>query len=133
MMIKTALTALASLAFVTALISAQAPQRAPDPRSMGGGDCRDNAYNCADAPNPLPASNTVWIEEMTWMDVRDSLKAGNTTAIIATGGMEPNGPWLVTGKHNYVLARRRPRRKHIDVGSVSESWLAEHRGRTSDS
>ena len=103
MMIKTALTALASLAFVTALISAQAPQRAPDPRSMGGGDCRDNAYNCADAPNPLPASNTVWIEEMTWMDVRDSLKAGNTTAIIATGGMEPNGPWLVTGKHNYVL------------------------------
>ena len=102
-MIKTALTATAALAFVTALISAQAPQRAPDPRSMGGGDCRDNAANCADAPNPLPMPNTVWIEEMTWMDVRDSLKAGHTTAIIATGGMEPNGPWLVTGKHNYVL------------------------------
>ena len=102
-MIKTALTATASIAFITALISAQAPQRAPDPRSMGGGDCRDSAYNCADAPNPLPAPNTVWLEEMTWMDVRDSLKAGNTTAIIATGGMEPNGPWLVTGKHNYVL------------------------------
>jgi creatinine amidohydrolase len=102
-MIKTALTAAASLAFVTALIAAQAPQRAPDPRSRGGGDCRDNAYNCVDAPNPLPLPNTVWIEEMTWMDVRDSLKAGNTTAIIATGGMEPNGPWLVTGKHNYVL------------------------------
>jgi creatinine amidohydrolase/Fe(II)-dependent formamide hydrolase-like protein len=43
------------------------------------------------------------MEEMTWMDVRDALKAGKTTAIIATGGMEPNGPWLVTGKHNYVL------------------------------
>ena len=103
MIMKTALAALASLALVTALFSAQAPQRAPDPRSMGGGDCRDNAYNCADAPNPLPLPNTVWLEEMTWMDVRDSLKAGNTTAIIATGGMEPNGPWLVTGKHNYVL------------------------------
>ena len=102
-MLRSALTVAASFAFVTALMSAQAPQRAPDPRSMGGGDCRDNAYNCADAPNPLPASNTVWIEEMTWMDVRDSLKAGHTTAIIATGGMEPNGPWLVTGKHNYVL------------------------------
>jgi creatinine amidohydrolase/Fe(II)-dependent formamide hydrolase-like protein len=37
------------------------------------------------------------------MDVRDALKAGKTTAIIATGGMEPNGPWLATGKHNYVL------------------------------
>lgn len=102
-MIKTALTVVASLAFVSALISAQAPRREPDPRSMGGGDCRDNPYNCADAPNPLPAPNTVWIEEMTWMDVRDALKAGTTTAIIATGGMEPNGPWLVTGKHNYVL------------------------------
>ncbi len=53
-------------------------EQAPDPRSMGGGDCRDSAYNCADAPNPLPAPNTVWIEEMTWMDVRDSLKAGHT-------------------------------------------------------
>src|SRR5687768_17912831 len=76
-MTRTLVTAVASLGFLTALISAQAPQRAPDPRSMGGGDCRDNAYNCADAPNPLPAPNTVWLEEMTWMDVRDSLKAGN--------------------------------------------------------
>lgn len=81
----------------------QRPRRDPDPRTMGGGDCRDNPYNCADAPNPLPAANTVWIEEMTWMDVRDALKAGKTTAIIPTGGIEPNGPWLVTGKHNYVL------------------------------
>jgi len=31
------------------------------------------------------------------------MKAGKTTVIIATGGMEPNGPWLATGKHNYVL------------------------------
>ena len=78
---------------------------APDPRTMGGGDCRQNEYNCSDTPNPLPAANTVWIEEMTWMDVRDALNAGKTTAIISTGGVEPNGPWLVTGKHNYVLAK----------------------------
>ena len=37
------------------------------------------------------------------MDVRDALADGATTAIISTGGIEPNGPWLVTGKHNYVL------------------------------
>ena len=78
---------------------------APDPRSMGGGDCRANAYNCSDAPNPLPAVDTVWLEDMTWMDVRDALAAGKTTAIVPTGGIEPNGPWLVTGKHNYVLRR----------------------------
>jgi creatinine amidohydrolase/Fe(II)-dependent formamide hydrolase-like protein len=81
----------------------QAQRSEPDPRDMGGGACRRNAYNCADAPNPLPAPNTVWLEEMTWMDVRDAIKAGKTTVIIPTGGMEPNGPWLVTGKHNYVL------------------------------
>ncbi|MBC8086545.1 MAG: creatininase family protein [Phycisphaerae bacterium] len=75
----------------------------PGPPSMGGGQCSANAFNCPDAVNPLPAPNTVWMEEMTWMDVRDALKAGKTTAIITTGGMEPNGPWLVTGKHNYVL------------------------------
>ena len=47
--------------------------------------------------------NTVWLEEMTWIDVRDALKAGKTNVIVPTGGMEPNGVWLVTGKHNYVL------------------------------
>jgi creatinine amidohydrolase len=90
------------LASVGASVTAQG--RAPqDPRSMGGGNCAANPYNCADAANPLPAPDTVWIEEMTWMDVRDALKAGKTTAIIPTGGIEPNGPWLVLGKHNYVL------------------------------
>ena len=85
---------------------------APDPRTMGGGDCRANAYNCSDTPNPLPEAETVWIEAMTWMDVRDALAAGKTTAIIPTGGVEPNGPWLVTGKHNYVLRANCPAIAH---------------------
>ena len=75
----------------------------PDPRSMGGGDCAQNPYNCKDTPNPLPKVDTVWLEEMTWMDVRDAMAAGKTTVIIPTGGFEPNGPWLALGKHNYVL------------------------------
>lgn len=102
---KKVMIALAAVVAVagTAALAQQRERRAPDPRSMGGGDCRDNVYNCADTPNPLPPASTVWLEEMTWMDVRDALKAGKTTAIISTGGMEPNGPWLVTGKHNYVL------------------------------
>ena len=50
-----------------------------------------------------PQPTRVWLEEMTWMDVRDALKAGKTNIIVSTGGIEPNGPWLVTGKHNYVL------------------------------
>ena len=85
----------------------QRPDR--DPRDMGGGRCADNEWNCADTPNPLPPTETLWIEEMTWMDVRDALNGGKTTAIISTGGVEPNGPWLVTGKHNYVLRENCPR------------------------
>ena len=98
---KTALIVGALLLTSTAAMAQQRPER--DPRSMGGGDCAANVYNCQDTPNPLPAANTVWIEEMTWMDVRDALHDGKTTAIIPTGGVEPNGPWLATGKHNFVL------------------------------
>ena len=102
---RTLVTSLAlALTLAGALVAAQGRgQRAPDPRTAGGGQCADNPYNCIDTPNPLPAPNTVWLEEMTWMDVRDAMKAGKTTAIISTGGIEPNGPWLALGKHNYVL------------------------------
>ncbi len=100
--VKTAL--LVGSALVASAPAAQAQQRPErDPRSMGGGDCAANVYNCRDTPNPLPRANTVWIEEMTWMDVRDALAGGKTTAIVPTGGVEPNGPWLATGKHNFVL------------------------------
>ena len=101
---KIALVALSLVTLTGISLSAQrGPQRPPDPRSMGGGDCRDNPYNCSDAANPVTSPNTVWLEEMTWMDVRDAMKAGKTTIIISTGGIEPNGPWLALGKHNYVL------------------------------
>ena len=56
------------------------------------------------AVNPIGALDSVWIEELTWMEVRDALKVGKTTAIVSTGGIEPNGIYLATGKHNYVLA-----------------------------
>ena len=99
---KPFLTLGALLLTATAASAQQAAQPAAQV-SLGGGNCADSVYNCATTPNPLPRASTVWLEEMTWMDVRDALAAGKTTAIIPTGGMEPNGPWLVTGKHNYVL------------------------------
>lgn len=55
------------------------------------------------APRPIEALNSVWLEELTWMEVRDALADGKTTAIISTGGIEQNGPYLALGKHNYVL------------------------------
>jgi len=47
--------------------------------------------------------DSVWIEELTWMEVRDALREGKTTALIVTGGVEQNGPYLATGKHSIIL------------------------------
>jgi creatinine amidohydrolase len=55
------------------------------------------------AARPIDARDSVWIEELTWMEVRDAIRAGKTMAIVPTGGMEQNGPYVATGKHNYVL------------------------------
>src|SRR4051794_31508051 len=55
------------------------------------------------SPRPIEAVDTVFLEDLTWMEVRDALKGGKETVIVATGGVEQNGPYLVTGKHNVVL------------------------------
>jgi len=52
---------------------------------------------------PIAAVDTLFIDEMTFMEVRDAIRAGKTTAIVATGGVEQNGPYTATGKHNFVL------------------------------
>jgi creatinine amidohydrolase len=54
-------------------------------------------------PSPIAAHDSVWIEELTWMEVRDNLKAGKTTALVVAGSTEQNGPYVATGKHVYVL------------------------------
>lgn len=69
------------------LTSAQVTATSPDPNM----------------PRPIAAVDSVFIEELTWLEVRDAMRAGKTTAIVATGGVEMNGPYLVTGKHNVVL------------------------------
>ena len=56
-----------------------------------------------DAPRPIAGVDSVFMEELTWMEVRDAIRSGKTTALVATGGVEQNGPYVATGKHNYVL------------------------------
>ena len=53
---------------------------------------------------PTRAPDTVFIDELTWEETRDALKAGKTTAIVPIGGTEKNGYHMVLGKHNYVVA-----------------------------
>jgi creatinine amidohydrolase len=47
--------------------------------------------------------DTVFLEELTWDELRDLIKAGKTTAIIGTAGQEQKGPHMVMGEHKYVL------------------------------
>jgi creatinine amidohydrolase len=49
------------------------------------------------------AHNTVFLEELTWTEVRDAIKLGKTTIIFPTGGTEQNGPHMVLGKHNFIV------------------------------
>ena len=52
-----------------------------------------------------PASaqtRSVWIDDLTWVEVRDAIAAGKTTAIIFVGSSEQNGPHMAIGKHNFI-------------------------------
>lgn len=54
-------------------------------------------------PLTAPVSQNVYLEELTWVEVREAVRQGKTTAIIPTGGIEQNGPHVVLGKHNYIV------------------------------
>jgi creatinine amidohydrolase len=47
--------------------------------------------------------DTVFLEDLTWNEVRDLIAAGKTSVIIATAGTEQNGPHMVLGKHRYII------------------------------
>lgn len=50
------------------------------------------------------AAAQVEIAQMTWVEVRDAIAAGRATVILPTGGTEQNGPHMITGKHNVIVA-----------------------------
>jgi creatinine amidohydrolase/Fe(II)-dependent formamide hydrolase-like protein len=47
--------------------------------------------------------DAVFLEELTWTEVRDLLASGKTTVIVASAGNEQNGPHMVLGKHEYIM------------------------------
>lgn len=71
--------------------------------SRPGTPTRDEMLAGLTQARPIAALDSVFIEELTWMEVRDALRAGKKTVLIASGGIEANGPYLATGKHNYIL------------------------------
>jgi creatinine amidohydrolase len=47
--------------------------------------------------------DSVFLEDLTWTEVRDAVDAGATTVIVPTAGTEQNGPHMVLGKHRYIV------------------------------
>jgi creatinine amidohydrolase/Fe(II)-dependent formamide hydrolase-like protein len=52
------------------------------------------------APASAQAPDTVFLEELTWTELRAAIRAGKTTVIVPIGGTEQNGPHMALGKHN---------------------------------
>ncbi len=77
---------------------------------------------CAPSPTPAstpsgaampaasaPAADSVFLEDLTWTELRDAIRAGKTTIIVPVGGVEQSGPFVALGKHDArvkVLAKR---------------------------
>lgn len=95
-------TLVAFVLTLATIVIAQTPSSQPPSQgAQGGASVTSPDFN---SPRPIDIRESLWLEELTWMEVRDQMKSGKiTTVIIPTGGVEQNGPYLAAGKHNYVL------------------------------
>ncbi len=59
----------------------------------------------------------VEFENMTWVEVKNALAAGKTTALYYTGGTEQRGPQNTNGGHNY-MARATVREIALKLGNA---------------
>ncbi len=97
------------------------------------------AQRRANAP-PAAASgkvpDTVYLEELTWAEVRDMVKAGKTTVIVGTAGQEQKGPHMVDSEHHLEdpFYRRVGRKPEWHVQRIRQTALpaAPARGSTGD-
>lgn len=94
---KTTALVLALIALSASTVEAQRPAMTDEERAARIAAMEEALKE----PRPIDALESVWLEELTWMEIRDAINAGSTTALILTGGVESNGPHLASGKHNY--------------------------------
>ena len=107
-----------TLAQIKRMSSGGEPPVAAPQAPGGGGGGRGGAGRPQNAPAPptgptmttAPASktptkapDTVFVDELTWEENRDAMKAGKTVFIVPIGGTEKNGYHMVLGKHNYTV------------------------------
>ena len=86
--------------FALAGIVAAHAQQTPEQREAAA---KEHYEKDLAMPRPIAAADSVWLEELTYLEVRDAIKAGKTTALILAGSTEQNGPYLAGAKHQIVL------------------------------
>jgi creatinine amidohydrolase len=91
------------LALVLATPAAAPPAASAQPPRPTASVNQQPRVDVLGMPRPIDMHDSIWIEDLTMLEVRDLIKSGKTTALILTGGIEENGPYLTTGKHNNVL------------------------------
>jgi creatinine amidohydrolase len=104
-----------ALAQIKRMTSGGEPPVAAAQQRQGGGGGNRGGQNAQATPagptmNSAPASktptkapDTVFMDELTWEENRDAMKAGKTVFIVPIGGTEKNGYHMVLGKHNYTV------------------------------
>jgi creatinine amidohydrolase len=88
-----AAVALASLAGAAVLLSL-----------LGRGPAVGPAASFRADPPVDVAGLPVRLADLTWPEARSLVESGARTVIVPTGGIEQNGPHLVLGKHDHVVA-----------------------------
>ncbi|MDA3816280.1 MAG: creatininase family protein [Prolixibacteraceae bacterium] len=58
-------------------------------------------FNLNCAKSQTTELTSVFLEELTWTEVKAFIDNGGKSIIIPTGGTEQNGPHMVLGKHNF--------------------------------
>jgi len=92
------------LAVLIAALSAYAQNPAqPTGQRRGGAGGGNPRVDMMTLVNPIEPYDSVWIEAMTLVEIRDALKAGKTTALLFAGGMEDNGPYIVVDQHGDIV------------------------------
>jgi creatinine amidohydrolase len=89
--------------FVTLALAGAITVRAQEPQRRTASVNTEPRVDVTNMPRPIDMHDSVWIENLTMLEVRDLIKSGKTTALVLTGGIEENGPYLTNGKHNNVL------------------------------
>ena len=80
------------------------------------------------APAFAAVSTSVDLDDLTWTELRDRIRAGSTTVLVPIGGTEQSGPHMALGKHNvraHAIAARIAKRLGDAVVAPTLAYVPE--------